>query len=232
VLELIGNAKFPGDLLRDMLETSQRDVEDGTRRIATLEAEEKSIEKAIARARELHAGLAEMKTQHQICRELGILLRADNFQQFVIVEAMQVLAEAATGHLRVLFDRFGIRVEDGEFAVVDHWQADQVRPAKTLSGGETFVASLALALALAEQLPQLRSAAASSLESLFLDEGFGTLDAETLETVIEALEGLRSAERMVGVITHVPELTARIEQRILVRKSPLGSTVEVAGVPA
>ena len=122
-----------------------------------------------------------------------------------------------------------IRVSGGDFTVVDHWQADQERPAKTLSGGETFVASLALALALAERLPELRSAAASSLESLFLDEGFGTLDAETLETVIEALEGLRSEERMVGVITHVPELTDRIEQRIIVRKSPSGSAVEVMG---
>jgi exonuclease SbcC len=77
-------------------------------------------------------------------------------------------------------------------------------------------------------LPELRSAAAATLESLFLDEGFGTLDPETLETVIDALEGLRSEDRMVGIITHVPELAQRIETRITVVKSPAGSRVEVS----
>ena len=94
------------------------------------------------------------------------------------------------------------------------------------------MASLALALALSERLPELRSAAAASLESLFLDEGFGTLDPETLDAVISALEGLRSEERMVGIITHVPELAQRIEHRIEVVKAPEGSTVRVAGATA
>ncbi|MEX0750145.1 MAG: SMC family ATPase [Dehalococcoidia bacterium] len=232
VIELIDAKTSPADLLKDMLATSQRETEDLARRIATLDAAAQAIEKAIGKAADLRDELTGMKERHQLCRDLAVLLQANHFQQFVIVEAMQVLAEAATEHLRTLFDRFGIRVDGGEFAVVDHWHAEQVRPAKTLSGGETFVASLALALALAERLPQLRSAAASSLESLILDEGFGTLDTETLETVIEALEGLRSEERMVGVITHVPELTHRIEHRIMVRKSPAGSTVEVGGAVA
>ena len=99
-----------------------------------------------------------------------------------------------------------------------------------MSGGETFVVSLALALALAQSLPQLRSAVAASLESLFIDEGFGTLDSETLDTVISALEELRARDRMVGIVTHVPELAQRIETRIIVQKAPEGSTVTVAGV--
>jgi exonuclease SbcC len=142
---------------------------------------------------------------------------------------MAVLAESATAHLETLHQRFALQVDGGEFQVIDHWQADQVRSARTLSGGETFVVSLALALALSERLPELRSAAAAALESLFLDEGFGTLDPETLETVINALEGLRSEDRMVGIITHVPELAQRIENRITVVKSPAGSRVEVSG---
>jgi exonuclease SbcC len=228
VIELIDARKSPAELLKGMLDAAQHETEALASRIATLEAEERAIEHAIDRSAELQQELGDLKERHQLCRELGVLLRADNFQQFVIGEAMRVLADAATQHLRTLFDRYAIDVVSGEFAVVDHWQADQVRPAKTLSGGETFVASLALALALAERLPELRSATAASLESLFLDEGFGTLDTETLDTVMEALEGLRSEERMVGVITHVPELTQRIEHRIAVRKSPAGSTVEVA----
>jgi exonuclease SbcC len=142
-------------------------------------------------------------------------------------EAMNVLAVAASEHLKTLHDRYAIAVDGSEFAVVDSWHGGQQRPAKTLSGGETFVASLALALALSERLPELRSAAAASLESLFLDEGFGTLDPDTLETVITALEGLRSEERMVGIITHVPELAQsdRIQHRFVVWPSPQGSSV-------
>ena len=92
------------------------------------------------------------------------------------------------------------------------------------------MASLALALALSERVPELRSAAATTLDSLFLDEGFGTLDQESLTEVIDALESLRSEERLVGIITHVPELARRIECRIEVEKSPQGSRVRVAGV--
>jgi len=151
----------------------------------------------------------------------------------VIVEAMQALAEAATTHLKDLYPRFAMGVDGIEFTVIDKIQADQVRSAKTLSGGETFVASLALALALSERLPELRSGAAAALESLFLDEGFGTLDDATLEPVLEALNGLRLQERMVGVITHVPKVAEQIAHRIEVRTTAGGnSTVHVAGAAA
>lgn len=226
--ELIEAQKSPAMMLKSMLDATQTEADVLNSRIATLEAQEQRIAKAIERAAELGLELTGMKERWQLCRDLGTLLRADNFQEFVIIEAMQVLAAAATEHLKTLYDRFAIAVDGSEFTVIDHWQADQVRSAKTLSGGETFVASLALALALSERLPELRSAAASSLESLFLDEGFGTLDLETLDAVINALEGLRSEERMVGIITHVPELAQRVEHRIIVRKSPEGSSLVMA----
>jgi exonuclease SbcC len=213
-----------------MLDAANRDVDERTRAIARLESDEARIEAAIERARLLREQLASMKASWQLARDLGTLLRADNFQEFVVREAMDVLAAAASEHLKVLHDRYAISVEGSEFVVIDGWHGGQRRPAKTLSGGETFVASLALALALSERLPELRSAAASPLESLFLDEGFGTLDPVALETVITALEGLRSEERMVGIITHVPELAERVEHRIVVRASPEGSSVETAGV--
>ena len=80
---------------------------------------------------------------------------------------------------------------------------------RTLSGGETFQASLALALALSDELADARRRArAARLESIFLDEGFGTLDAETLETVAATIENLGAGDRMVGIVTHVPELAA------------------------
>ncbi|WP_036666975.1 SbcC/MukB-like Walker B domain-containing protein, partial [Paenibacillus darwinianus] len=87
------------------------------------------------------------------------------------------------------------------------------RPVGTLSGGETFLASLALALALSSQI-QLRGR--YPLQFFFLDEGFGTLDPDLLETVITALEKLHTDKLSVGVISHVPELRARLPRRLIV----------------
>lgn len=211
-------------LLKKRVEGAQRALQSLGELIGTLEADKDRIRKAIVRAAELKAEMEQASRQAHLYHQLAYLLQSTRFRRFVRQEAMAILAAAGSDYLQAMYPRFSLLVESDEFRVVDHWQAEQVRPASTLSGGETFVASLSLALALAEQLPALREAAAATLDSLFLDEGFGTLDAETLETVIGALEGLRAQERMVGIITHVPELAKRIECRIEVRKSPAGST--------
>ncbi len=116
-----------------------------------------------------------------------------------------------------------------DFFVVDGWNGDSVRSVRTLSGGETFLASLALALALAESLATLSSGdrAREALESLFLDEGFGTLDAETLDTVVSALDALHGGQRMVGIVTHVRELAERLPARLEVRRQGSVSTAAV-----
>ncbi|MGW4297264.1 SbcC/MukB-like Walker B domain-containing protein, partial [Micromonospora chersina] len=104
------------------------------------------------------------------------------------------------------------------------------RGVRTLSGGETFQASLALALVLSEQLAGM-STSAASLESIVLDEGFGTLDAATLDTVAATLESLAArGDRMVGVVTHVPSLAERIPVRFEVRKDARTSRVERTGL--
>ncbi|MFN2614341.1 MAG: SbcC/MukB-like Walker B domain-containing protein, partial [Actinomycetota bacterium] len=89
-----------------------------------------------------------------------------------------------------------------------------------------FLASLALALALSDRIAQLSANTAVQLESIFLDEGFGTLDVETLETVATALETLSSTNRVVGIITHVRDLAERVPVRFEVRKGPTTSVVE------
>ncbi len=197
-----------------------------TRLIGGLQEKEERIRKDMVRAEELKADVKQRQDRERLFRNLGNLLRTDGFRRFVREEAMLILSAAGSEHLQAMYPRFALTVQSDEFQVVDHWQADELRPASTLSGGETFVASLSLALALAEQLPALRSAAATTLESLFLDEGFGTLDPETLDTVISAIESLRAQERLVGIITHVPELANRIEYRIDVSKSPDGSSIK------
>jgi exonuclease SbcC len=112
--------------------------------------------------------------------------------------------------------------------VVDRWNGDDTRSVRTLSGGETFLASLALALALAEQVSSLAVTKHASLDSLFLDEGFGTLDADTLEIVVEAIEQLGGDGRVVGVITHVRELADRMPARLEIEKTQRGSRIRPA----
>ncbi len=145
---------------------------------------------------------------------------------FLQEEALATLATAGSVHLEDLSSgRYRLEVVDDEFLVVDTWNGEERRSVKTLSGGESFLASLALALSLSEQVPSLAVGARSRVTSLFLDEGFGTLDEETLQVVIGAVEVLGGDDRMVGVVTHVTELAERLPARIVVEKSPRGSTV-------
>ena len=109
--------------------------------------------------------------------------------------------------------------------VEDAWTGTRDRPVGALSGGESFLASLALALGLSDVV--LARSGGRRLDTLFVDEGFGTLDEATLDVAIRALEGLRRSGRMVGVISHVPELRRRIPARIEVRHGEAGAVAVV-----
>ena len=137
----------------------------------------------------------------------------------LVAGASVILHDLSSGAYSLAVD------DDGEFSVIDHRNADERRSAKTLSGGETFQASLALALALAEQLSSLAAAGAARIEATFIDEGFGTLDEETLETVASTIEALGGDDRLVGVVTHVPALAERVPVRLEVAKGPRTATV-------
>ncbi|MEJ1341861.1 MAG: SbcC/MukB-like Walker B domain-containing protein, partial [Candidatus Sedimenticola sp. (ex Thyasira tokunagai)] len=102
---------------------------------------------------------------------------------------------------------------DLELQVIDTDMGDEVRSVHSLSGGESFLVSLALALGLASL-----SSSTTQVESLFIDEGFGSLDQETLEIAIDSLDTLQSLGRKVGVISHVPMLVERIGVRVAVEK--------------
>ncbi len=109
--------------------------------------------------------------------------------------------------------------------VRDDWTGDSRDPA-TLSGGETFVVSLALALGLADVITD--EAGGTDLDTLFVDEGFGSLDAETLEDVMDTLDTLRDGGRVVGVVSHVPELQTRIPTQLRVHRGRTGSHTTLA----
>ncbi|WP_028660828.1 AAA family ATPase [Nocardioides insulae] len=106
----------------------------------------------------------------------------------------------------------------------DDWSGESRDPA-TLSGGETFVVSLALALGLADVITQ--EAGGAELDTLFVDEGFGSLDADTLDDVMDTLDALRDGGRVVGVVSHVAEMRDRIPAQLVVSKARAGSTVQV-----
>jgi DNA repair exonuclease SbcCD ATPase subunit len=155
-------------------------------------------------------------------------LRTDHFIAFVLQESMnQLAAQASDQLLRISDGRYSLIADEGSFEVVDHHNADERRSVATLSGGETFLASLSLALALSAGLRELAGTAAGRLEAIFIDEGFGALDPETLDVVVDALERLREGDRMVGVITHVPTLAERIPSGLSVEKNGNSSHILV-----
>lgn len=130
----------------------------------------------------------------------------------VMAEGSQELVQLSNGRYCFELD------ENEELVVLDAWNAQEPRSVKTLSGGESFLASLALALALNQYLSQ-----GIQLDSLFIDEGFGTLDAESLEMAASVVEKLQLSGKCVGIITHIPELAERFEARIEVIKSETGA---------
>ncbi|HVT69937.1 MAG TPA: SbcC/MukB-like Walker B domain-containing protein, partial [Trebonia sp.] len=189
----------------------------------------------IAERREQAADLAAKQRaaqeEQQVAHLLGQLLQARQFPQWLVSEALDDLVAAASQTLAALSSgQFDLTHDKGDLFVVDHGDADARRSVRTLSGGETFQASLALALALSSQISSLAAAGAARLDSIFLDEGFGTLDAETLEVVATTLETLAQGDRMVGVVTHVTELAERVPVRFRVSRNSRTSVITREGL--
>ncbi|ACY97484.1 MULTISPECIES: AAA family ATPase [Thermomonospora] len=203
------------------------------RAVATARARAESDLEGVRERRRQAAALAGRAAEHreaaQVAHELALRLRANNFESWLCGEALEVLVSAASQTLKELSDGQFELVLDARntIEVIDYAEAGMRRNVRTLSGGETFQASLALALALSEQVAGLSAGAARSLESIFLDEGFGTLDPATLDTVAATLERLATAgDRMVGIVTHVPALAERVPVRFAVSRDASGSHLE------
>lgn len=170
--------------------------------------------------------IIELDEEAVVSAELGKLLNTNGFEKWLMEDVMRNLAERATERLHVLSSgAYSLTTDGSDFAVTDHRNADEVRNARTLSGGETFLASLSLALALADSITEMASTAIPSTESVFLDEGFGTLDGETLDVVATAIEELGAAGRLVCIVTHISELADRLPHHVRVTRGPTGSTI-------
>ncbi|WP_033440055.1 AAA family ATPase [Saccharothrix sp. NRRL B-16314] len=180
----------------------------------------------------VEAEYAELDALTDVINGLGQNSKSMTLRTYVLAARLEEVAVAASARLDRMSQgryRFVHSTEAGPrgtrgglgLDVMDDYSGQQ-RPAKTLSGGESFLASLALALGLADVV-----AAGAVLDTLFIDEGFGTLDAETLELVMTTLDELRAGGRVVGLVSHVEELRQRIPTRLRVRKAREGSTLEL-----
>jgi DNA repair protein SbcC/Rad50 len=142
--------------------------------------------------------------------------RGDKFRKFAQGLTLDHLLYLANRHLDRLHARYLLKRKASgelELEIIDGWQGDVSRDTRTLSGGESFLVSLALALALSDLVSHK-----TSIDSLFLDEGFGTLDGDTLEIALDALDSLNASGKMIGVISHVEALKDRIATQIRIEK--------------
>jgi len=186
-----------------------------------------SVRKNRRKAAEFDGQIRAYREEQQVATMLGNLLKATSFERWLCGEALDsLMAEASETLMELSGGQYQLdRDSRNELIVIDYQDAGARRPVHTLSGGETFQASLALALALSRQVIGL-SAGMRDLNSMFLDEGFGTLDEDTLETVATTLERLATdSDRMVGVITHVPALAERVPVRFVVSNTGGTSTL-------
>ncbi|EIM7522103.1 exonuclease subunit SbcC [Salmonella enterica] len=166
--------------------------------------------------------MTEMKQASQQVEDWGYLnaligsKEGDKFRKFAQGLTLDNLVWLANHQLTRLHGRYLLqrKASDAlELEVVDTWQADAVRDTRTLSGGESFLVSLALALALSDLVSHK-----TRIDSLFLDEGFGTLDSETLDAALDALDALNASGKTIGVISHVEAMKERIPVQIKVKK--------------
>lgn len=167
---------------------------------------------------ELEQNLSKRKQELADLNKLQSVLRGNAFVEYIAEEQLIQVCRIASERLGQLTrQRYALEVDsNGGFVIRDDANGGVRRPVSTLSGGETFLTSLALALALSAQI---QLSGQYPLEFFFLDEGFGTLDPELLETVVEALEKLHIDRLTVGIISHVPELKARLPRKLIVESA-------------
>ena len=161
----------------------------------------------------LNKSVEEKTKRYDILNELSSLFRGGAFTEFILDAFIEEITEQASERMEKLSSgQYTLYYEDGKFFVRDYFSGNAGRNVNTLSGGERFLASLSLAIAISR-----RTAQSKDYGFFFIDEGFGTLDENTIETVCASLENL-SLDTMVGVITHRNELIERIPSVLEVRK--------------
>ncbi len=219
------------------LEAAVREQDQARTRLRAVTAQVERVGKAVA-------ALAPLQDRHAWLASLADVMIGDgensrrmSLRSYVLAARLEEVAVVASQRLRVMsggryefvHTEATVKRERRGGLGLDILDANTgaVRPTSTLSGGETFMASLALALGLADVVSE--ESGGIHLETLFIDEGFGTLDSETLDVVMGVLDELRDGGRAVGIVSHVAEMRHRIPSRLHVLKGEAGSTLEVTG---
>ena len=225
-----------GEHVRSQLETVRGQMMSLQEHRGRLEAEHAEAERRWQEKEQEEEKLHAAQSEERLASDLRKLLGSE-FTDFLSRGAIEALMRDASAHLqrlthgRYVFD-IAYRGRAITLQIVDHEDQRRARPTHSLSGGETFLASLAIALALSQGFRTVATGRAvqTSTECLILDEGFGTLDREGVQMVTETLQELRGEEgRMVGIITHVEEVAAAMPMRIEVRKGGRTSEITVSG---
>ncbi|HXD29397.1 MAG TPA: AAA family ATPase [Arthrobacter sp.] len=210
-------------------------------REAVLRSYANRLEKRSAELRHLEEAQGAVLQRYQTVKSMAEVARGGGenrlkmtLSTYVLAARLEAVAAAATERLLVMTgERYALVHDDSPkgnaksglgLHVLDAWTG-QRRDTQTLSGGESFMASLALALGLADVIQQ--QSGGIDIETLFVDEGFGSLDEGALEMVMDALDGLRRGGRVVGLVSHVAEMKQRIPAQLRVRKERTGSTARV-----
>lgn len=196
--------------------------------IAVKKSECASMEKRLAEKKEIEKRVAQTERERNLAARLKEITKNNKFLEFIANEYLTDISSLASSTLLNLTGgRYFLTYKDNNFSVGDNFNCGSLRGVNTLSGGETFLVSLSLALALSQTIC---AKSQKSIEFFFLDEGFGTLDGSLLDTVMSALEKLKSTSFTIGVISHVEELKHRITNQITVKKATEchGSTVSVS----
>lgn len=195
----------------------------------TATAHVQELEERIASASELERRVTVCEARRAVAKRLTDDLQPSRFLGFLLREERAELAELGSDHFAELSDGAYRFTDDDRFDILDLNAASTKRKADSLSGGETFLASLALALALAEMVAR----GGGRLDSFFLDEGFGSLDPEHLDRAMDGIGRLVSENerRLVVVVSHVAEMRDAIEDLIVLEKDDVtGDTVVRSGV--
>lgn len=196
--------------------------------VAVLESNLMTAKEKLKEKTALLKQFAEVQNNRNLIYQLRDLTKSNKFLEFIANEYLYDISSMASVTLLKLTDgRYYLTYKDNNFVVGDNFDCGNLRGVNTLSGGETFLVSLSLALALSQTIC---ARSLKSIEFFFLDEGFGTLDSALLDTVMNALEKLKSSSFTIGVISHVEELKHRIDNKIIVQKATEshGSTVQTS----
>lgn len=214
------------DILLHSRDTKEAILEEKKKSAAAMEATLLSIENDLKEVNKLTNEMKTIEHSLDILDDLDKLVQGNKFVEFVSMNQLRYVALEASRRLReITGDRYALELDsNGEFVMRDDYNGGVRRAVDTLSGGETFLTSLCLAIALSSHI-QLKGSA--PLEFFFLDEGFGTLDSDLLETVITSLEKLQNDRLSVGIISHVEELKNRVPVKLIVTPAKPGIGTEV-----